>query len=247
MLWRDENNKPWLPTPVHVPMFPNRKCTQEARRRPYPLNPKEVLTFFNQYPQRAQKQLKPLKFILNTGLRDQECCWLSWDTEHWIEDLGRSIFYIDASISKNGYDRIVILNDEAWGIVQAQRGLHLTWVFPNLDRHGEPKSKSGRWYSLTTTQFKKYWVQAELPTEGFRVGVHNLRHTFGARLLQVGCPERYIKIFLGHKNEDITGLYTEGELHSLIKFANKANEVKTGVITRKIYKHLLTLEKTENL
>ena len=243
--WRNDSNKPLLLYPTHIQMYPKNICKQEAKRRPYPLSPNQEIELFNQFSIRSKDQLPPLKFIRHTGLRDQECCGLKWNMEQFIPEIGRSIFFIDGKEHKNGYDRVIILNDIAWNIIENQRGLHDEWVFPALTQKGVPRKGSngnGRRYQLTTNQFQEAWVQANLPTTGFRVGVHNLRHTFGARLLQVGCPERYIRIFLGHAHASVTDVYTEGEVISMIEFANKAAAVQQGVITRQFYKALADYE-----
>lgn len=242
--WRDDNNRPWVQYPVHISLYPKKKCTRESRRRPYPLTPTQEKDLYAAFTKRGVGQIPMLQFIANTGVRDQDACQLSWDMEQYEEELGRSIFYIDGEKHKNGTDRIVILNDVAWNIVEKQRGKHPIWVFPSIRTNGEPYkfNPGGKTYSGTSKQFQNAWVKAGLPTEGFRVGVHNLKHTFGARLLQVGCPDRYVKIFLGHTSSNVTDIYTEGEITSMIKFANRAAKVKTGVITRQIYKKLETLE-----
>lgn len=232
--WRTDTNEPLLKYPVHIKMYPKSLCTQEAERRPYPLAPQQELAFFQAFTQRAQNQIPPLQFVRHTGLRDQECCTLTWQMEQYIPEIKRSIFYIDGKQHKNGFDRVVVLNDKAWDIVENQRGKHKQWVFPS--------TKTERRYQLTTKQFRKAWTDANLPTKGFRVGVHNLRHTLGARLLQVGCPERYIRIFLGHTHANVTDIYTAGEITAMIDFANQAAEVTTGVITRQIYDQLSTLD-----
>ena len=66
----------------------------------------------------------------NTGLRDNNVCGLQWTWEVTLPELGRSVFVVPAEAFKSRRGHVVILNDAAWSIVQAQRGLHPIWVFP---------------------------------------------------------------------------------------------------------------------
>ena len=58
-----------------------------------------------------------------------------------------------------------------------------------------------------------------MPTTGCRKGVHNLRHTFGARLEASGVPWEYRKVLLGHEIQDVTALYSAPGLARLLEFA----------------------------
>ena len=67
---------------------------------------------------------------MNTGLRDSNVCGLDWTWETFVPEVGRSVFVIPPQAFKAGRAHVVILNDAAWSIIQAQRGLHPIWVFP---------------------------------------------------------------------------------------------------------------------
>jgi hypothetical protein len=52
-------------------------------------------------------------------------------------EVGRSVFVIPPEAFKAKRARVVILNDVAWSIIEAQRRKHPIWVFPRV---GKPVS-----------------------------------------------------------------------------------------------------------
>ena len=54
-----------------------------------------------------------------------------------MPEVGRSVFVIPPEAFKSKRAHVVILNDAAWSIVQAQRGLDPIWVFPHRGRPRE--------------------------------------------------------------------------------------------------------------
>jgi integrase len=69
-------------------------------------------------------------FAVNTGLRESNVCGLEWAWEVGVPEVGRSVLVIPPEAFKSKRAHVVVLNDAAWSIVQAQRGLDPTWVFP---------------------------------------------------------------------------------------------------------------------
>ena len=69
-------------------------------------------------------------FAVNTGLRDSNVCGLQWTWEVAVPELGRSVFVIPPEAFKTKRPHVVILNDVAWSIIEAQRSLHPIWLFP---------------------------------------------------------------------------------------------------------------------
>src|SRR5437867_6741892 len=63
-------------------------------------------------------------FAVNTGLRDSNVCGLQWQWEVAVPEVGRSVFVIPPEAFKTKRPHVVILNDVAWSIIRAQRGLH---------------------------------------------------------------------------------------------------------------------------
>ena len=141
-------------------------------------------------------------FMLNTGLRDQELCNLSWSCEVPVLELGTSIFIIPADQSKNGEERVVVLNRIAREVIERQRGKHPDRVFTYK---GEPISR------LLNTSWKRARIRAELP----HLRVHDLRHTFATNLRAVGVSNEDRKARMGHKNGDVTTHYSTAALSRL--------------------------------
>jgi integrase len=127
--WRDEHGLTWLETPPLLSMLP----THDARK-PYPLSWQEQNVFFEELPDHLAKMAL---FKVNTGTREQEVCYLSWDWEIEVPELGTIAFLIPADFGgrtansgvKNGEDRLVVLNDVARTVVESCRGIHPKLVF----------------------------------------------------------------------------------------------------------------------
>jgi len=114
--YRDDDGTPWLTgVPPLITMLP------ESRRSPYPITWDEQDRLFPRLPAHLQRMAL---FAVNTGLRDSNVCGLQWDWEVPLPELGRSVFVIPAESFKSKRDHVVILNDAAWSVVQAQRGAH---------------------------------------------------------------------------------------------------------------------------
>jgi len=76
-------------------------------------------------------------FAVDTGCREQAVCRLRWGWEIPVPELQTSVLVISAqhggrserSGVKNREDRVVVLNDVAKRVVEAQRGWHREFVF----------------------------------------------------------------------------------------------------------------------
>jgi integrase len=64
----------------------------------------------------------------------------------------------------------VILNDVAWSIIKAQRGLHPMWVFPFRGKQMSRMNNNG-------------WRQARREAGLPLVRVHDLRHNSASRII----------------------------------------------------------------
>src|ERR1700730_5488269 len=82
-------------------------------------------------------------FAVNTGLRDSNVCGLEWTWEVVVPEIGRSVFVIPAEAFKTKRPHVVILNDVAWSIIEAQRGVHPIWVFPFRGRRLNAMNNNG--------------------------------------------------------------------------------------------------------
>jgi integrase len=73
-------------------------------------------------------------FKVNTGLREKEVCRLKWDYEVKVPELDTSVFIIPGEQTKNGEERLVVLNRVAKSIIGSVRGLHPVDVFVRAHR-----------------------------------------------------------------------------------------------------------------
>jgi integrase len=146
-------------------------------------------------------------FAVNTGLRDSNVCGLEWTWEVAVPELGRSVFVIPPEAFKTKRPHVVILNDVAWSIINAQRGLHPIWVFPFRGRRIDRMNNNG-WHQARR--------QAGLPL----VRVHDLRHSFGARLRAAGVSAEDREALLGHAIHSMAGHYASPDVGRLLAQAN---------------------------
>lgn len=178
-------------------------------------------------------------FAANTGLRDQGICMLRWDWEVYIPELETSVFitpgekidYGDGCFwegEKNKHDQIVVLNRIARKIIKIQRARrdpNCPWVFP-VDGRPLPKMNNDDW--------RNAWKAAKLPVqEGIRRGPHNLKHSFGRRLIAAKVPKEIRKELLHHKTRDTTDEYSLADVALMIESAECVVDHKHHVILRR--------------
>jgi integrase len=105
------------------------------------------------------------EFTLATGLRENNVLELTWEQV----DLKRRMAWLEAPQVKTRRSIGVPLNDAACAVLEARRGIHKKYVFPNIDT-GLPyyKASNRAWYAAVK--------KARL--KGFRW--HDLRHTWAS-------------------------------------------------------------------
>lgn len=199
--WMDEYGLTWLASAPKIKLLPLNDA-----RKPYPIDWEEQDKFFATLPD----HLKDIAlFGVNTGCRDQEICKLrwSWEVNVPISEIG-SVFIIPGTYTKNGEDRLVVLNKIARSVVEDQRGKHQEFVF---SFRGKPLSR------IMNSAWKRARKKSNLP----HVRVHDLKHTFGRRLRSAGVSFEDRQDLLGHKSARITTHYSAAELLNLWEAANK--------------------------
>jgi len=197
--YRDQDGRPWLEAiPPLITMLP------EAPRPAYPITWDEQDRLFPKLPAHLQRMAL---FAVNTGLRDDNVCGLEWSWEVPVPEIGRSVFVVPSDSFKTHRDHVVILNDAAWSIVQAQRGLHPVWVFPFRGRRIGTMNNNG-------------WQKARREVGLRYVRVHDLRHTFACRLRAAGVSDEDRCAQLGHATHSMSGHYASGDLGRLMREAN---------------------------
>jgi len=146
-------------------------------------------------------------FAVNTALRESNSCGLQWTWEVDVPEVGRSVFVIPPEAFKSKRAHVVILNDVAWSIIQAQRGQHPIWVFPYRD-------------TRVATMNNTAWQRARREVGLDRVRIHDLRHTFACRLRAVGVSMEDREVLLGHANHSMAGHYASADVGRLLGKAN---------------------------
>jgi integrase len=197
--YRDDDGRPWLEAvPPLITMLP------ESPRLPYPITWDEQDRLFPKLPAHLGRMVL---FAVNTGLRDSNVCGLEWTWEVPVPEVGRSVFVIPPEAFKAKRAHVVILNDAAWSIVQAQRGIDPIWVFPYRGR---------RIGTMNNTAWQLARREIGLP----RVRIHDLRHTFACRLRAAGVSAEDREALLGHAHHSMAGHYASADVGHLIKQAN---------------------------
>ena len=156
-VWRHDNGMSWLDAPPLIEM------EQGAKRRPYPLSWEEQDRLFRELPSHLQRIAL---YKVNTGCRKQEVIQLQWNWEVQIPELNTSVFILpinDEFQTKNGQERVVVLNSIARRVVDEQRGKHPEFVFTY---RGNPTKSIHNWG----------WKLARDRAGLSMVRVHDLRH-----------------------------------------------------------------------
>jgi integrase len=217
--WSDDNGLTWLEHAPHIEFEKNLDP-----RAPFPLPTKMLRLLFDELPEHLREMAE---FKVNTGTRCREVCKLRWDWEFRVEGLDRPLFVIPATLVKNRRPRYVILNDVAWRIIERRRSLKRpedTHVFL-FDGHPIGTMNNSAWKKARVRAAGKHQrlTGYEAPP-GFRsVRVHDLKHTFGMRLLAAGVSMELRQELLGHKVQSITSHYSSADILRLIEAANKAS------------------------
>ncbi len=221
-VWRDEHEMTWLDRAPHITVLP-----ETNRRSAYPLSWEEQGYLLRALPAHLAKMAL---YKMNSGCREQEVCRLRWDWEIEVPELLTSVFLIPLDFGgrrpnsgvKNGEDRLVLLNDVAKSVIEAQRGIHDVWVFPYKGKV-LAKMNGGAWKRARVRAAEQWEKDKGEPAHpGFaRLRVHDLKHTFGRRLRVAGVSFEDRQALLGHKSASVTTDYSAAEIEHLIAQANK--------------------------
>ena len=210
-VWRHPNGMTYLSTPPLLTRDP-----EQDSRKPYPLSWEEQNEFLHLLSPHLQEMAL---FDANTGLRDGELCSLRWNWECQVPELGCSVFILPEQITKNGEERVVVLNRIARNVIEAQRGRHAEYVFTY---EGRPVTR------MLNTSWKKARVRVGLP----QLRAHDLRHTYAHRLRACGVSLEDRKALLGHRNDEITTHYSAPDLAHLLECANQVCDQSRGTVLR---------------
>ncbi len=225
-VWRS-GGKPWLSTAPLIEML-DEKVT---RRRPRPITWDEQARLLPLLPPHL---VAMVLFAANTGARDENVCGLRWAWEVSVPEVQRSVFVVPAAEFKGKRDHVLILNDVAWRVVEAQRGKHADYVFvyrrertKHFDR--EPAMKYRRVRTMNNTAFQRARKEAGLPVRG-----HDLRHTYGQRLREAGVRDEDRNLLLGHASGEMSDLYATATVARLVELANLVQETRDRITLLKV-------------
>ncbi len=233
--WRLTSGKTWLETSPLITMQKPPKGRSDARK-PYPLDWDEQEKLFQNLHTRLARMAL---YKVNTGCRESEVCGLRWEWE-WkttIDELRGRVFIIPGGAEllpgsgrsrsvKNREDKLIVLNDIAFSVVDSCRGDHPERVF--VSESGKPINR------MHTTAWKFAWIRAGLPDDGKHLkGVHNLRHTCATRLRAAGVTKETRSVIMGHKNADMTTHYSAAGIMEILEAVNRLCSVsrKTPALT----------------
>lgn len=197
--WLDENGLSWLASAPRIRLLPD-----YHKRLPYPLAKEEEKRLFEQLPQHLKQMAL---FAVNTGCRDQEICRLQWNWQVDVPELNTYVFIIPRNFVKNRQHRLIILNQQAKEVIEAQRGNHPVHVFIYRNKP-------------LTRMLNSAWLRARMKAQLPHVRVHDLKHTFGRRLRAANVSYEDRQDLLGHKSQRVTTHYSNAELANLISAAN---------------------------
>ena len=206
--WIDEFSLTWLQTPPKIKLL-----SEKDSRKPYPISFDEQRRLFPELP----KHLRLMAlFLVNTGCREKEVCSLKWEYEVHKPELGENLFVIPGKIVKNREDRVVYLNQTARNVIEQVRGIHPEYVFTY---NGHPITRING----------KAWRNARSRADLNQVRVHDLKHSWGARLRYAGVPEEDRHELTGHKSgKSMTTYYSAPHVAKMIEYANLVKETDSG-------------------
>lgn len=217
--WLDENGLSWLANAPKIRLLPD-----QNKRLPYPLSKDEERRLLEHLPFHLKQMAL---FAVNTGCRDQEICRLQWQWQVEVPELNTHVFIIPARLVKNRQNRLVILNQRAKQVIDAQRGRHPIYVFTYRNK---PLSR----------MLNSAWLNARAKAHLPQLRVHDLKHTFGRRLRAANVSYEDRQDLLGHKSQRITTHYSSAELANLIAAVNAIEKQKSGTSVFTLLRHSTT-------
>ena len=211
--WRGAGGKPLIPFWAGVHCIDKEEAKAlglKPKREVGPISWEEQTILFNELPDLNRDMCL---FNANTGCRVQEVCQLQWQ---WLvqRDDGIWFFELPSDLVKNRTGRLVLLNDIAKSVIQKRHGEHPKYVFVYK---GHPVTSMGG------SAFQKARKRAASKLASIRnVGIHFLKHTYGARLRAAGVPEEDRSFLTGHKGKmSMTTYYSAPELKKMLEYSNR--------------------------
>ena len=170
------------------PLHKIRLFSEKDNLRERVLSPEEELRLMERLPD----QIRPIaETALSTGMRKNEILCLKW------ENVDLESRFIRVVGTKSGKNRTIPINERLLKLLLTlKKKAKALYVFPN--------PKTGKPYQGIKKSFQKACREAGIENLRF----HDLRHTFGTRLINGGADIVTVKTLLGHHSVVITQRYT---------------------------------------
>jgi excisionase family DNA binding protein len=153
-----------------------------------------------------------LACALSTGMRLSEILKLRWeDVDHKNKQIK-----VKAQSSKSGKQRVIPVNADLFSVLRKQMELY-SGASDYVFLYEDPATEKLRPVKTVRRAFTKACMRAKIENLRF----HDLRHTFGSRLIEKGADPVSVKDLLGHANLKTTEIY----LHSSIGRMREAVEM----------------------
>lgn len=242
-----------------IPMAPTICSVDGDSRVAYPPTWDEQIALFERLP--TGWDLMACLFMINTGVRKEECFGLRWSDRVMIPQLDSFVFILRKT--KNGKQRAVVCNSIARRAVNNMRDIRRRWrkYMFHLERRLATERMSKRERERTQRMverlhrrltsglifpsyngykqasiakiFNKAWIDAGLPDHPLvKKGVHNLRHAYGQRLRACAVPDEDRDALLGHGNKSLSQHYALPQLEVLTEYAERVVHKRDAVVLR---------------
>ena len=221
-VWRHPNGMTWLAYPPSIT-----RLELVDQRPPRPISWAEQRLLIPECPPHLAKMSL---FALNTGLREEPLCRLSWAWEARVmlrPGLTISVFVVPRRYVKGRKrERILVCNSVAQSIIDSQRGRHPERVFTyaKIAKRPDVKPKHQPIGSMNNTAWQAARIRAGLPD----LHVHDLRHTVGMRLRDAGVSERTQNDILWHTDKGMANHYAVAqvrEIYDALELIKKPGEM----------------------
>lgn len=232
--WRDEAGRTWLDKAPAITML----TLVGHQRDPMPITWAQQRTLLPVLPDHLARMSL---FVLNSGVRDDVVCSLKWEWEIKIPELGCSVFEVPReNVKGRRRIRLVVCNSVAQSVVEAMRGKHPEFVFVyRRERHTRVHLYPPGKYRRINTMNNTAWQNARKKAGLGDLHVHDLRHTTGMRLREVGVSDSAVADILWHSKKSMTHHYSMAQIVEIHGALEKI-KADSGVWNKSL--HTLRLE-----
>lgn len=180
-----------------------RKTTKKAAHETF--TKEEIATLWEHADKR---EVQIILVLIYTGMRIMELLSLKQENV-FVEER----YMIGGSKTEAGKDRLIPINKRILPFVKS-------WADPDTE-YLVRKQNKGKSEAYTYHGFRYSIWKPVLKQFGMSHSIHDTRHTFISLMDAAGANKTALKRIVGHKNTDITELYTHKNLEELIREIDK--------------------------